>query len=354
MDKSFTKRPFKILLCLYLCFASILLTGCWDQKEINDLAIVLATGIDRTGDKQIELSVQIANPKVMGGGQQGGSTTGESTIIESATGKSIFDAISELQKKLPRRIFWGHNRIFFLGEKLVENDIRKYMDFLSRYHDLRVGAYVFVTSGKSKDILNASPSLRVTTADVARELANFKIGMKVTLKDLLMMINSTEEVATLPLIQLSSSKTLVIDGTAVLKKGKMIGKINDKLTKGVLWIRDETDQLPMTIQLKNHNGLISFNLYQSDTELIPMYKDGNLKMTVKIISECEVMENESNVNLVDHTLVKKIEKQLANEMNKIIYELLEQVQKDMEADIFGFAKEFHRKYPKEWPKLKTD
>ncbi|MDQ7861043.1 hypothetical protein RCO48_08405 [Peribacillus frigoritolerans] len=38
-------------------------------------------------------------------------------IVEKATGTTIFDAMSLLQEKFSRRIFWGHNQVIIIGEK---------------------------------------------------------------------------------------------------------------------------------------------------------------------------------------------------------------------------------------------
>ena len=65
---------------LSLC-GMILLSGCWDRVEINDLAIVTAAAIDATDDNQIELSLQVFIPKALGsgGGQGGGGGGGGGT-----------------------------------------------------------------------------------------------------------------------------------------------------------------------------------------------------------------------------------------------------------------------------------
>ena len=61
----------RILLLLSICVSILFLSGCWDRVEVNDLAIVTATAIDKSDDNQIELSIQIFIPKSLssGGGQ---------------------------------------------------------------------------------------------------------------------------------------------------------------------------------------------------------------------------------------------------------------------------------------------
>lgn len=47
---------------LFIILFLLSLTGCWDRKEINDLAFVIATGVDKGKDDEYKVSVQ-AFPK---------------------------------------------------------------------------------------------------------------------------------------------------------------------------------------------------------------------------------------------------------------------------------------------------
>lgn len=82
----------KWLLIPSVSFLILLLAGCWDRVEINDLAIVVGIGLHKTDDDLIELSMQMVNPSSMisgqggSGGQQG---NGQLTTVEKAVGKNI-------------------------------------------------------------------------------------------------------------------------------------------------------------------------------------------------------------------------------------------------------------------------
>ncbi|GJM76942.1 hypothetical protein HMSSN036_91580 [Paenibacillus macerans] len=57
---------------LTLVLIPVLLTGCWDRIEVNDIAFVLGSSTDRE-DGLIRSTVQIALPSQLGGaGSQGG------------------------------------------------------------------------------------------------------------------------------------------------------------------------------------------------------------------------------------------------------------------------------------------
>lgn len=55
------KRFFLVSISLALI---LLLTGCWNRNELNELSIVLAMGIDKKDDLY-EVSLQVVNPNQM-------------------------------------------------------------------------------------------------------------------------------------------------------------------------------------------------------------------------------------------------------------------------------------------------
>ncbi|MBO1000295.1 Ger(x)C family spore germination protein [Bacillus sp. SD075] len=349
-------KAVKLMLTFSICSSTLLLAGCWDRVEINNLGIVLAAGLDKTTDDKFEISVQMAIPEAMGGGQgmgggEGGG--GKMVIVEKATGTTIFDAMSLLQEKFSRRIFWGHNQVIIIGEKLAKAGIQKHIDFFARYPDSPIRANTFVTDGEAIDVLKAIPDLERSSAEVARDLANLKVGMSVTVKDLLQMLSGESEAAALPWIEVEQEGRLSVNGTAVFKKDKMVGRIDDKITRGLLWVRNEIELSAVTVKpKKGAEDHISFNLLRSRTELIPKIENGNWIMTVKIETEDDVVENETKLNLMNPRIVNKLERQLELEIEQRIRIMLEQLQKEMEADILGFAEAFHRQYPDQWSKVK--
>ncbi len=345
----------KRLFILSVCLMVLLLTGCWDRKEVNDLAIIIGIGLHKTDDDQLELSYQLVNPAAMGGGQQGG---GQPTTVEKNKGKTAYDANSKMQQKLSRRLFSGHSLVIFISEEMAKQGIRKHIDFLARHPNPRMRSFIFVTEGNPADFFKVSPDLEKSSSEVARELANLKIGMSVNVKDLLQMSSSLGQNVALPLLEIEEEPPdtvgLSINGTAVFKNGKMVGQLDSKVTRGVLWLRNEVKKAAVTIKPENADGHISFNIFKSSSELIPKIKNGNWTITVKINSIDDVVENQTTLNVMNPDIVKKLEKQLEGKIDKRVRTALEQVQKDMQADILGFGQVFHRHYPEEWAKVKDN
>jgi spore germination protein KC len=55
---------FKLLIILVLPF---LITGCYDRKELDDLAYAIALGIDKGDEKNLDITYQIAIPLKISG-----------------------------------------------------------------------------------------------------------------------------------------------------------------------------------------------------------------------------------------------------------------------------------------------
>ena len=78
----------------------------------------------------------------------GGGTSAKSTYVVAATGVTIIDAMTMLQKKLSRKIFWGQLKVLIIGENLAKEGFHKHIDFIARHPQLRLRTYVFISKGK--------------------------------------------------------------------------------------------------------------------------------------------------------------------------------------------------------------
>lgn len=356
-----------MLLVLVLLLNPLLLVGCWDRTEINDVALITGLGIDQKDEKTIELTAEMHIPKSLGGGSGASGTSGTSdggpqTFIRSGEGNTIGDAISNLQLKTPRKVFWGQTKVIVFGEKFAKEGIRVPLDFLTRHPQPRLRAYMFVAKGKAKDVLALHPPLERSPSEVLRELAKSEVLMDTTLKQLLQMVSGDGQAAAIPMVRIlpveegmDPLQTIAyINQTAIFKKDKMVGQISDTLTRGVLWFRNEIEQANVSVKPEEGKGYVSTTLRRANSEIIPKIEDGKWKMTVKAVTEDNVIVNESNLNLMNPDFVEMLQKDLEKDIEHRLTQTVKKVQKEQKVDILGFAEEFHRKYPKEWKKVKKD
>ncbi|QMV45238.1 Ger(x)C family spore germination protein [Cohnella cholangitidis] len=346
---------------------ALLLNGCWDRTEINDMAIITAASIDKIDDRGIELSLQVFIPRALGGGggMGGGPSSGgqKLTLVRSGKGHNIADAMSKLQSKLPRKVFWGHCKVFVLGEQFARNGVKEEMDFLARHPQPRERAYMYVSKGKASETLSVLPPLERYSAEVMRGFSDMQIGMKVTMKDFLVSLNTDGGAAALPMLGIShpqkgekkTEKIPFVIGTGVFKGDKLVGSISMRLTRGVLWMRKELEKATITVKPRSANeGYITMNPSHQSIKLTPHIRNGNWLMTLKIKTEGDLVQNGTNLDPMNPDLLRVMEQAVQESIANRIEDALEKVQKEMKADIMGFAEEFHRIYPKQWEEVQKN
>lgn len=359
------KKKFQLSLLYSISFILLLLlTGCWDRIEVNDLAIITAMGVEKKEDDLIELTVLVFVPKESTGKQEmeGGTSGSPSVLFRSAEGVTIADAMSKLQQKFPRRLFWGHAEVLIIGEKFAQEDIRPHLDFILRHPQLRERANVFVSKQNMEEIFQLSPPIERNLAEVLYELSKLKIGMDVTVKTLGQMFVGDSKAAAIPYIEILPPKKgqpknqtiTYITGTAIFKEGKMIGLIDEKMTRGVLWFRNEIVDAVVTIKPDNEKGYVSMSLLRARSVLIPKIEDNRWHITLKAVTEDDIIQNGTRLNMHRRENIEMLEKKLVEEIEGRIQSAIETVQKEMKADIFGFAEAFERSYPEIWEKNKDN
>ncbi|MDN3015894.1 Ger(x)C family spore germination protein [Paenibacillus sp. BSR1-1] len=361
MNHFLSQSMTKLFLVLLLFSASFLLTGCWDRREVNDTALVLGAAIDKEKGENIKLTIQVLIPRAVSGGQQGagGGGEGPTVLVRSAIGENMADATSKLQTEFPRKIFWGHCKVYIIGTKLAKaGGLHKQIDFWLRHPEPRERADLFVSVGKAANILELQPPLELYVGQALRKLSEMHIGMSVTVKDFEQMLKGDTGTALLPLIKtlppLTGNKQETIAniiGTAIFKKDKMVGQIDTKVTRGLLWLRNEVEVTAVTVNPKK-GETISLDPIREKTKLIPTIKNGKWKILAKITSEGTIVQNGSHLDIMSTDITKRIEKELEKDIKQRLNLPLIQVKNGMNVDAFGFADAFHRKYPKEWEKVK--
>lgn len=355
------------MICV-ICMAFVLLTGCWDRRETNDLAIITGVALDKNKEGQIELTAEIHSPGESGNG--GGGKEGEnnnqggvqSAVLQIGKGSSISEAIENLSEKLPREILWSHAEAIVISKAFAETGISDELDFFVRHPEPRLRSYVFISDGKAKEILTLRPSLERSVSEALIKLAESEVLMKATLFDLMEMLKEEKGAIVLPMIdklppeegQLPSEPIAYMHHSAVLKQGKMIGSINDQITRGVLWFRNEINESIVTVEPDEAEGIISMNLLKGRTDLVPEIDDQSLKMTVKIVTIDDVIQNQSSWDLKRLDKLKALEKELVQKIEERLTDTLDIVQKEMKVDIIGFGEEFRRRHPKKWKNIKGD
>lgn len=126
---------------LILIFIILLLTGCMNYNELNNLAIITTIGIDKDNDNY-NVSFLV-------------STDTESNIVIKGNGKNISLSFDDAIKKLSKNAYFGHLKLILIDSKIAKEGITDVIDFLIRnYETIKKIRLVLVEDAKTSDILN--------------------------------------------------------------------------------------------------------------------------------------------------------------------------------------------------------
>ena len=221
-----------LILIIIVIFNSVILTGCWNYKEIDELAIAAGVAVDKNKDGTVHITIEVVN--ISGDGK----TTIEPKYIES-DGDTLFEATRKAIAKEGRKIYWSHAKVVIISEELAREDILKYLDFLFRDAEPREDSWLLISREKtageilqSKGMLN--PMISFQLDDTMRAQKSISRFPFIQLYEFFDRIFYEQVSAILPAVQLVEQqgvKTPIIGGTAIFKHEKLIGFLNEEDTK---------------------------------------------------------------------------------------------------------------------------
>src|SRR5690606_32623535 len=131
---------------LILFSVLIFLSGCWSKKELTDIAIISAFGIDKNDKGQYVGTIQVINPgNVTGGQQDGGSNFGPPISVYSETGTNLIEVSRKFSTGISRRLYYAHTNLVVVGERLAREDgILQLFDAMDRDPEFRITSEVII------------------------------------------------------------------------------------------------------------------------------------------------------------------------------------------------------------------
>lgn len=139
-----------------LCLCVMLLSGCTDTAEVEELAFAEILGVDLIDGNQIEVCIEI--PKIAGhrGESSSGSSGGSSNLIYSASGESFDEALNLLQWAVPRRLDLSQIKLIAVSEALVQSErFHRVAGTIMATPRLYTAARLAVCKGSAKEFVTA-------------------------------------------------------------------------------------------------------------------------------------------------------------------------------------------------------
>lgn len=365
----------RIVITLLFIFSIALLSGCWNRRELNDISIAIALGLDKSGDQYL-VSVQMVNPSEVAAKAGGGKGAAIVTLMEK--GDTVFEALRRITTKTPRKLNVSHLRAVVFGEEIAKEGIGKTLDFLSRDHEIRSDFSILLAKGST-----AEKILRVYTMPQEPIPANkiFKsvetsekvwaATAKMTLDELISDITNDGKQPVITGVDITGDKnsesidtkanvekmspiaSIRITNLAVFKKDKLIGWLNEDESKGYNYIKGEVKSTVGQISCPK-GGRLSMEVIRADARVKGKVINGKPQIDIAVRLEQNVGDVECDIDLSQMETINDLEEKSEAVVQKIMEAAIQKAQKKYKTDIFGFGEAIRRSSPKAWRDMKQD
>ena len=349
---------------ILIIFIVFLLTGCWNYKELNSLAISTAMAIDKVDD-EYEVSILIANSKK----SQVSSKEGESqTIVYSGKGKSLSKALKEIDLKNPRQTYIGHLSVIIVSEDVAKEGMLGMLDLLLRNSESTKRFYLAVAKDvKAKDIVSIlSPLETFPAQNIATNISFSKESQAVSTAIIYSkFIENLIKKGINPILSSITIEGDIKDGKkddslqksqpdaivktsqiAIFKKDKFLTFASNEESRGINLINNEITEMILEVEdgcttiVKASEMNTKFNI------------NSDLSVDIIVDGRGNIIENNCDIDLQKSDNIKKIEKLTNKQIKKLIQKGIK-LTKKYKTDIFGFGNSLYKKNPKKFNRIKN-
>ncbi len=156
MPKATLKRYLAVLLLAASCCS---VAGCWSSNEPDNLAYVLAIGLDRGEQNRVRVTYLIANPAVI----SGQASSGEKSVVTTVEGPSFYATLNMANTYVGRRLTIIHSKLLLFSEEMARSGlVGNFAPAMGTWRELRGMMYMAVVAGKAADAIEAIKPLLET------------------------------------------------------------------------------------------------------------------------------------------------------------------------------------------------
>ncbi|MEK6453882.1 Ger(x)C family spore germination protein [Caldifermentibacillus hisashii] len=363
-----TKR---LNLFAFICI-TILLAGCWNHRELTDIGIIAAVGIDYGQEKRYNMTFQFVNPRNVAGNQQTIGISGPPIAIYESEGDNLLEAARSASQHVSRQLYFAHTNVLMIGEEVARDGLTDVLDISIRNPDFRSTATIVIAKDSTAEqILKTLTPLDQIPANKIDKTLKFSENrwgesINISVGELVPTIYSKGKQAVVggfiikgdkekgsqdanilssrPLAQLNS------DGLGLLKGGKLITWAEGKTARGINWILNNVKSTVVNIDWKDKKNAFGITINLSKSKVSANVKNNKPYITVHIDAEGGITEADTFLDLSKAEELIKVQNALRKEIKREIENSIQFAQKH-KADVFGFGEKISHVDEVYWKKV---
>lgn len=339
--------------------ASLLLSGCWDIKDPQDINYFTAIGFDYV-DNQYIVYTQMIDFSTVAKMEQGRPEKPLPVWMGKGKGETAASAINNLYETAQLRIFYGHINAIVYSENVIKKGIEPILDLQSRYYEMRYTPWVFGTNAPIEDLMattsffNFSPAMSLLHQPQENYKQNSTI-QPLTAREFIANLREPGKTSLLPSLGINTKKwysdhtgrtMMDINGVYVFHEESYRGRLAQDTIIGLRWTQTETNRGPLIIRSE---GKVSASVWleQPKVKITPHLKDDTITYTLEV-------KLRGNVNEIFQPMPESVmEKYAAKHVREEIQQTFEEGL-TINADLLQLEYALYRQKNKQWKKIRDN
>lgn len=281
----------------------------------------------------------------------------KSDVIKSS-GQTLFDTTTKTDFLIGNRLYWGHVQVMILDEQLCRDGIGKVIKQMREHQQLRTDLNLVIAKDMKPE---EAFSLTYNNEDIKSfgiqkilfDTNFYSVSSYSQLYKFNKLIEREGQDGVLPCISAEKrdDKNIpVITGSAVFLGDKLVGFIDQKETLSLLVARGQGEH--GTCVCPAPGGSVSFRIKKNSADLKTWIENGQAKSSLSIDTDIVILENSSDIELLDKDDIKTLEKLLSDHIKSNVQGVISKLNNQFHSDAVGFGMQLYISDNKTWNQVK--
>ena len=317
---------------IILLTSILLLGGCYDNIELNQLYIVTGIGIDYHDDYYY-VTYEILNSN------KEGDSVSTGNLVVSGRGKTINNAFFDVNRLVNKKPFFSHLKTVVLKDTIEKKHLKEVVEFLIRKNDVRDEFNLVYTDSDIEELFtNTNDTIKVVSLEINELLNNGNNTINPAINEpfentLSKIISKKQDIILNNII--IEDKTTKINGSYIFNNYNIVDKINNDEAYIYLLLNNEARSSSFNTKYKD--GFLGISV--TDSKIDYSIKNNTIEVTGKI--NALLTNNTSDLDLTKYKSLRKINSRFKHILEKDIEDFIKKLQNN-ESDILGLTKKYYK------------
>lgn len=349
------KQRLRLIACLAVL---LLLTGCWDIKDLQTINYVTSIGLDYE-DGQFIVYAQLLDFTSVAKLESGKVSEPPQQWVGKGTGATINLAMNNLYNTMQQKTLWSHVDSMVVSSSFLEHGLTEMADTLFRFREIRYTPWIYGTSDSIEQIFTTPGffNLSKLITLLSEPMDNYEQKSYIAPMKYIRFISEAREpdkTILLPSIVVNrnqwkrneqTERKLAIDGAFAIQNHTLKGWFDKESLTGLRWMESETTRTPLSIEKDGKTeAVITMGTPKIDIQVVEGTAEPQFSIRIRINGSVIEMFD----SFTEKELIEKAQEQIETEIRSTYNKGLK-----TKTDLYSLGHVLYREQYPSWKSLHT-